>query len=484
MFNIDFYNFAKDENSTKRPSGSPDTYSCQMKRPGGLVSPTIELNIGLTTAPAWNYCYIANFNRYYFIEEWTFESGFWTASLSCDTLATYRTEIGDSYLYALRSANLWDGRIVDGFYPAKTGCTFQREAITSPWKSTTDGTFVIGAVSKDAEYGALNYYIMNIAAFKKLVTGLNDDAIIGSWNAVEKSVLDPFQYIKSCIYLPISLADLQGSAATLVPALQIWNWTVPLTPAAPNLEIALKLNISTPYRNFTDSIAIPKHPQASARGTFLNQAPFTIYTLSYPPFGIIDIDTTTVNNVTNLDIEARLDLATGLGILTVSAGSYVLNRIEAKIGVEVVLSQVTRDYVGGASAILGGITAIAAAVATIAFPPAGIAMGAVAAGAAISAAPQVGNAIGNGISALTPRAQTIGSGGSYAQLYTQFGLYAQFFEIVDDDLTKNGRPCCQVIQPKNVGGYLLIQDGDITMGGTHQEAAIVKSYLESGFYWE
>lgn len=484
MFNIDFYNFSKRENSSMRPSGTPDTFSCQIKRGSGLVSPTIELNIGLTAAPAWNYCYIQNFGRYYFISEWNFESGFWTASLSSDVLATYRTEIGDASLYALRASNLWDDRIVDGFYPAKTGCTFDYQAITNPWKRPTEGTFVIGAISKDAEYGALNYYIMNVAAFKALVEGLNDDAIIGSWNAVEKSVLDPFQYIKSCIYLPIALSDLAGSAATNVGMLQIWNWTLPLNSQPPQSQLALKLNIATPYRNFTESVPIPKHPQAGARGTFLNQAPFSIYTLSFPPFGVIDIDTTTINNVANLDLEARLDLATGLGILTISANGYVLNKIEAKIGVEVVLSQVTRDYMGGVSAILGGITAVAGAIATIAFPPAGIAIGAVAAGAAMGAAPKVGNAIGNGISALTPRAQTIGSGGAYAQLYTKEGLFAQFFEIVDDDINQNGRPCCQIIQPKNLGGYFLIQDGDVSINGTHEEAAIIKSYLESGFYWE
>ena len=59
--NVDFYTFAKKVNSTKVPSGTAAlSTQCIIKRGSSIISPTIELDIGLATSPAsYNYCYIS-----------------------------------------------------------------------------------------------------------------------------------------------------------------------------------------------------------------------------------------------------------------------------------------------------------------------------------------------------------------------------------------------------------------------------------------
>ena len=89
-----------------------------------------------------------------------------------------------------------------------------------------------------------------------------------------------------------------------------------------------------------------------------------------------------------------------------------------------------------------------------------------------------------GINALMPRAQSIGGGGSFAQLFTNTRLEYQWFRPVDDDNSHNGRPLCQVKTPASLGGYMLIQDGDVAIDGTAAEADEIRTLLQSGFYYE
>ena len=94
------------------------------------------------------------------------------------------------------------------------------------------------------------------------------------------------------------------------------------------------------------------------------------------------------------------------------------------------------------------------------------------------------NAIGNAAAAMIPRANSIGGVGNYSVLNYQPRLDYQFFRPVADDLAHNGRPLCQKRQPKNLGGYMLIQDGDVSTTGTQAENEEIKTFLEGGFYYE
>ena len=100
MININFYTFSKKENSTKRPTGAGTVLSCNIKSRSSIVNPFIELK---TNPTAFNYCYIPSFNRYYYISDITFDSGLWLVTCRIDVLATYKTEIGNTSMYILRS---------------------------------------------------------------------------------------------------------------------------------------------------------------------------------------------------------------------------------------------------------------------------------------------------------------------------------------------------------------------------------------------
>lgn len=463
-FTVRLFTLSKRDNSTKRPTGNGTEYSCIIKSGSGILHPTISLDLGKVNDPSqYNYAYIPDFDRYYFIEEWYFDRALWTASLKVDVLATYKTEIGNSRLYVMRCASEHDGNIIDTLYPAKSGCSFASDTKTNPWWDNI--SYIVGVVSRAGNMGSLAYYGMSGTAIHTMCQNLLDDCVTEdngfSWDdcsqALQLSLVDPMQYVKSCMALPVSMSEISniGSAS----AVYAFNWDT----GATGYKIAL-----APYINKSYSFNIQKHPDTSARGNYVNSDPFTKITLTLPPFGTIDIDTSVTCNASTLTAQIRIDPITGKAILTISCNGIVLNRVESQLGVPISLSSVTRDYVGTASSALGSISGVV-----------GGALSGDVAGAIGSL-----SGIGNAVKSAMPRASTIGTTGGFASAMGTFRLDHQFFRPIADDNTHNGRPLCAMRTLNTLSGYMIIQDGDVAINGTSSEDAQVRQYLETGFYYE
>lgn len=462
-FKVNLYTLSKRDNSTKQPTGTPAAYDCILKDGCSILTPAIKLDLGLSADPSqYNYAYIPAFGRYYFIEDWFFNERLWTAHLNVDVLATYKTQIGTSSLYVMRAAGAHDGDIIDTLYPAKTGCSYASDTKSNPWQSSC---FIVGVVSADAAFGSMEFYAMDASQLRSMCLALTDPAtIIDSVydfdvtelsTGLQLALVDPIQYVKSCIMLPVSKGDITnlGSGQT-VKACRF--------DAGTGNKVYPTSRITNSY-----SFAIQKHPDTTARGNYVNSKPFTNITLTIPPWGCIDIDTSVTANASALTVEVEVDPISGKGVLVVKANNIVLNRLEAQVGVPISLSSVTRDYIGAATSALG---AVGGAVSGL--------MGNL--GGFIGAASGVGNAV----ESLMPRAQTIGTTGSFVSNRGEFRLDHQFFRPVPDDNTHNGRPLCQVRQLNTLSGYMLIQDGDVTIAGTASEDSKIRNYLETGFYYE
>ena len=438
-FTVTLYSHSKRDNSTKLPTGSGTSYDCIMKHGCGILNPSISLDLGLSSDPSsFNYAYIPAFGRYYFIEEWYFEERLWTAQLRVDVLATYKTEIGDSNLYVLRSSAENNGRVTDLLYPAITGCDFDSSTHSNPW---TGGTFIIGVVGRSGTYGNTSFYAISTSDMVRLCQKMTDREYIISEDygfnladaseALQLSLVDPLQYIKSCVYLPVDVGDITNTS--YVANINVFNWE----STAGGYAISSSSRIYKTY-----SFTIKKHPDTNTRGNYVNSC-----------------------NASTLNVEVEVDPIGGKGILVVKCNGIILNRIESQIGVPIALSSVTRDYVGGITSTVGALTS----------PFSGSGVGAI--GSMVGA-------IGNAVESLMPRAQTVGSTGSFVANRGEFRLDHQFFRPVADDNTHNGRPLCAMRTLKNLGGYMLIQDGDVTINGTSTEDSQIRNYLETGFYYE
>lgn len=468
-FTVKLFTLKKRDNSTKRPSGTgteaPHIFNCILKQGSGILHPTISLNLGKTEAPTdYNYAYISEFQRYYFIEEWYFENALWTASLKVDVLATYKNEIGNANLYVLRCYSAHNGDIIDTLYPAKAGCTFYSDnSFNNPWGSNL--TYVMGVVSQDATCGSMTHYAMGRASFTAIcqwllsdvVTETNGFSVDDCTLELQRSLVEPLQFIKSCVLLPVAIGDTHGTTGEHVV---VWGWETS--------EGGKILDENTAIVK-TYTFQLRKHPDSTARGNYVNSAPFTAITLTLPPFGVIDIDTSVTCNATELTVTVRIDQITGKGTLTVKCNGIVLNRIEAQIGIPISMSSVTRDYLGAVSNIGGAIGGMVEG--TLTSGIGGMITGGF-------------SGIGNALKSLQARANTIGTTGAYGALLGDFRLNYQFFRPIDDDRVHNGRPLCEKRVLNTLSGYIIVQDGDVSINGTSTEDAQVRQYLETGFYYE
>lgn len=466
-FSVYLYSFSKKENSTAQPGSPALSLSCILKDQSGIVNPSIMLDLGRTSSPAvYNYAYIPDFKRYYFIAEWSYESPLWTAHLVCDVLATYKSAIGSASLYVLRAASAWDGNVVDNLYPMKAIPTHSVTSFDTPWHDAVDthnsiayGCYVVGIVSDAPTHGGIAYFAMSAYQMTQLcsylMTGFvstnnlfdTNDASI----ALQKNIIDPFDYIRSCTWVPFLSGNIGSSAAYI----EIMGINTGCT--------GTKLDSGKPaiYHNSITVSNLPRHPQASVRGAYLNTAPYTECEIFIPPFGLIPVDTRILASSPSITLDYRLDCLTGNGILNVEIAGTAVNRVEAQIGVPIQLSQIRQNIIGGATSLLS-------------------------AGAQALAGNYLGAAagIGSAVQAAAPKAGTIGGAGGWGDLSGAPGVVQHFYPVTDDDVSHAGRPLMQDRQISTLSGYIIVQDGDVAISGTASEAASVRSYLEGGFFYE
>lgn len=463
-----FYQFAKRTNSTKRPSGGQE-FGIDLKAPCNIIDP--EIKIATQSDPTgFNYCYLPTFSRYYWVKNWTYSEGLWTASLTVDTLASYRDQIGNSTEYVTRSSAQYDGTISDGLYPATAEVQSVTNAFQGGFSETiSGGFFVIGFVAKAANsIGAITYVVMTPGNAKKLSAKLLTDVSYLSIDNTEisdsltKVLFNPYQYIVSCNYFPFGIAELTAHLP-LVSSVDVGWWSV---------DVPCWI-LGEDNNNLTKSVSvgIPKHPQAASRGGYCNASPYTDYTIFLQPFGVIPLDASKLWGASILSIQYVVDLFTGDSILRVfTDAKQLVHETTAKLGVPIQLSNIAFDIPSGSGGLLQ--TGIAAAFGGLQ---------AALSGGSIS---DVGNGILNAAQATNADVASKGATGSTIAFDTVPYIVARFKILVNDNNEHHGRPLCKRVQLSTIPGFIMVDDPDIALNATAAEIDSVKSYLKNGFFYE
>lgn len=463
-----FYQFAKRTNSTKLPSGGQE-FGIDLKAPCNIIDP--EIKIATQSDPTgYNYCYLPTFSRYYWVKNWTYSDGLWKASLTVDTLASYRDQIGYSTEYVVRSSAKYNGTISDGLYPATAEVRSVTNAFQGGFSETiSGGFFVIGFIAKAANsIGAITYVVMTPANAKKLSAKLLTDVSYLSIDNAEisdsltKVLFNPYQYIVSCNYFPFDVAELTAHLP-LVSKVDVGWWSV-------NVPCWI---LGADNNNLTKSVSvgIPKHPQAASRGGYCNASPYTDYTIFLQPFGVIPLDASKLWGANTLSIQYAVDLFTGDSILRILTNTnQLVYETTAQLGVSIQLSNIAFDIPSGSGGLLQ--TGIAAAFGGLQ---------AAFSGGSIS---DVGNGILNAAQATNADVASKGATGSTIAFDTVPYIVARFKILVDDNNEHHGRPLCQRVQLFSIPGFIMVDDPDIALPATAAEIDSVKSYMKNGFFLE
>lgn len=472
---VTLYEFVKRENSTKRPTPSTpsEVTGCVLKEATSIIRPTLVFT-GIGNPTRFNYLYIEELGgRYYFIEDWVSVQNRWECNCTVDVLASFKTQIGSSVEYVLRSASYWDGSIVDTLYPtvADTDVVFTKA--TTPLYAGTQGLngghYVVGVITGEhSSYGAVGYYVFTAEQFRQLVDALFTDTI---FEMVEDAVYlkaqqNPIQYIVSVKWFPEGVPVLSKESS--VTNLKLGWWTV---------------NVDCKELAYTEGVVsreirIPKHPQSS-QYEYLKSAPYSKYSLLFMPFGEMAIDPSLLYNKDALTIVCEVDLITGMGTMFIedTDSGEVLNRyysspMKAYVGTDIKLAQVASDFYSAQLSVVGGV---ASAVSSAIIPsPGGV----------VSGIAGLVGAIGNAVESIYPSASTVGGTGGVSDCNVDIYLKGQFSKIVETDTQHMGRPLCKVRQLSKLSGYILVKDADFRASCTAQENVMIKDYMEGGFFYE
>ena len=478
---IGFTQFSKRENSTKRPALDTFTfYDGVFKLQSGILSPTLLLTLqGADARPLnpvnWNYAYIPEFKRYYYVKDWVTNNGQWAVFLAVDVMASYKEFIGTSTQYVLRAASAHDGRVVDTRYPAMNYVTTSK-VFDSSGMSATGGSYILGVINGSVgRTGSVSYYVMDSAEIAYIMNWLLTQGNYQFTDDLAFAILNPISYIVSCVYVPFAVP------AANVDAVKVGFWTVEGATG----RALINPSIGLP----SISLTIADHPQ-SDRGVFLNKNPFTRANLSCKPFGLIPIDLFKVSDNT-IVCNIECDVTNGLGSLSVYSGGNLLGIYYAQIGVSLAMAQgASNALVGTANTLLGQsndpqIAQFEKAVedTQAKFPdfnvPSSEGLSSVGNGGAA-----VMTGVGNAIKSLMPQLQVTGSQGFFGNIDELMTLYIEYIHIVDEDNDDIGRPLMQKRVINTLSGYVLVNSADIAIDGYVGELAAVKSYMNGGFFYE
>ena len=462
--------FQKMINSTKQPSGAGRSITCRLKDDCSVLSPVF-----LLTGYSLSDNYVKWGSRYYFIDD-TVIKGNELAECHCstDVLATFKSAIGNSSQYVLRSASNFNGSIADAFYPMTALKNFAKSSQANGFIMPQLGTFVFGiqGQSNSGSFGSTTYYCMdsyNAAAFMDEVFNSQNseydaagvEAASGLPEKVYQSIINPQQYIVSCQFLPFEYETI-GNQSTGSIKLGWYEFNGEALIFNPNYDA-----LPTIEKTFT----LSKHPQ-NARGVYMNNAPFTQYILSYMPFGEIPLPADLLVNETQIHTKLIVDVITGQGTLKIYAGAsdagQLLESRSAKIGVDIAVSGGVYDTsVGGliGNAVRGSLigSAIAGKLGLNPFNEAK---------ETVAQAEQ------------SPTISTSGSNGALDFLEYDIILYSRFSLVVDDDNTQHGRPLCAVRTINTLSGYIVCLKPDLDIGASRTEKEAIMSFMEGGFYYE
>ena len=464
--NAYFFRFGKKVNSTRIPETSAGLlFEIQLKDEASILNPIIRT--ARNDARLFNYVYIPTYQRYYYIDNWTYQNGVWQADLSCDVLGSYKTQIGLMSCYIERSASSYNGDIIDTLYPAKTNFSNRFVSLSCSWNGAapSGGTYVVGVIngSSGNRFGATTYYSLTPLMFKKFISKLMSEEFITSMDVTDisnqllKSLFKPLEYITTCMWFPFPLESMSSSQSEHI---KFGYW---------DTGVSGQIVDSVAQKTFVVG-TIPQHPQASSRGSFLNYAPYSRLTLYIPPFGSIPVDTSYLAAGRHLDAPVYIDYITGKADIFINFNSgsvqHELTGIcasrTAQFGVPISLGQVIQDVLGA------GLSAVGTVGSLFSGNLSGMISGAMSA-----------------IQSLLPQESHSGCNGAFIQSIEDYIAVLQCVNLVDENLADFGRPIFATKTINTLSGYIKCAEAHPAIDSAFSsELKQIESYMLGGFFWE
>lgn len=494
MIAVNFYRFKKKKNSTAQPSDNPTVMQCAIKSDCSVVNPVLEIAPGQGTF-VFNYAYIPDFGRFYFVNDWKYSVGTWTVYLSVDVLASYKTAIGNHSAYVLRAASRYNENIIDELYPVLPHPNTYTETMNNCF-NVNNATVVIGVVAPGGLRCGLRYYAMTTASaihFFSWLLGVqyeSENSNFLSWlidtfhytvDDTVKIIYKPEEYIKSAQWYPFSVMDYMNwngePNPTAITRMYFGKYYLPEISGATFYELTKPcLYLGEFFADLTRNTG----------PNYLTSDRYIKRKLIMPPFSSMDIPEIVNKYAVKVknpgdDYKIRsaiyVDITSGQAVnnyflydVYASSDIFHMGTDVAEMGINIPIVSATKNIVEN---FFTGVVNLGGAVA----------------GSIIGEASMVGRGVAGTIGSF---AGLLGSDMKYnASSSAATAYYKQPWQcitissqITDRNISEHGAPLCETVTLNTLSGYIQCADSDIEIGGTEQEIDAVNNFLTGGFFYE
>ena len=461
-----------------------------------------------------NYAYIDELQRYYWIRDIRYELGTWVFDLDIDVLASWKTKIGQSSEYVLRSASEKDKNVIDNLYPTKSYIESDEQKATFTIFSegaTLTPSYVLSVVgpnhvadgvdSSASMLASTTYYVLQQSDLDLLCFAMMDNI---DWvdidpneisYALQKQLINPYQYLVDCKLLPWKPDTVRTTGGSSLAVTDIPLGFNSLEVASPGWQIArlpviggASSSAAGLIKHFSNTFYIDLNPDTGTIGPWVNHAPYTMMDIYVEPFGRIPIpdwvlmlrskDILTHLSALPVVFDTWCDAIAGtvrleLSTYTIVPAGSVPEKITffaatTKTGSSIPLYRTQQNLTGAVEAFTSSAQAIN--------PVNPI-------GGTIAAA---GN-IMDGFSKLMPELQGSGTMGGLMDCLSDLStprVYKKFAKFVEFNNADNGSPLCKVKTLNTLSGFIQCQDSHFASEATAAENEAIINYLNGGFFYE
>lgn len=451
-----YKNFNKRSDSTKRPTGSYDTFDVRLKEETSIQSPTFLLSEFNNDYSKYNYAYVPSWDRYYFRNDIRKNiDGVFEISLSTDPGATYRQQIAGLTTYIERCS---DGRYIDPFI--RDGAISALDRIVSTESEETDAfpgtTVYILRVMGRGDTNGIGTFVLSTRELNGLFSAIWADIDGDSVTDYLKSLCqlyinDPSQYIVGVYRSPIGITKYMQNGEEV---------TLFVGGHETDIDDALRLHTANTLIFSGRVLNKPVNMYNDWRAT---DPAFSQYTLYIPTIGVVNLPAEIMHM--ELKVTCAADLYSGDLTFVLYADG------------DIIATYNSNCYASVSVGVQNGSSGSALATSAIG---AGMAL---AGGNVLLAAPTI---IAGTQKIISPPSSVLGTQGSIGALasYPNFVITCMQKSSSDYPVGVYGRPCCKNLRIGNMLGYVKCQNASINIAGSMADKQAVNQLLNGGFYFE
>jgi len=392
---IVFYNVSDEPIKVSKTLTGGTTLTGTLRAPASVTDPVIVIE--KNSSPTWNYAYISEFGRYYFITNITsVREDLWQIDMHVDVLTTNKTILQSAYAFVTRNQNTHNDELFDPLL--KTSPEMKYEVCRFSNDTDVDQWILYG--QPDPDHGKRRLLIMlkakNLTYFENAsqttqtlipnfgcfimtttYTGLRDfisnlRTYIGSWdeNWLTEIIMDVW-------YVPYKI-DLYNPSGYIQDIHIMWG-THEATLNLPNNTYFLSAGLYGQQIRTSWEFDLPHHYSKM----YQNNSPITQYKMRFEPFGMLPIDSSIMLGSSHQWIRVDADPLTGSAnvylvvsdgvaehdyrVLKLGSGNVALHFNLAYVGApenKVILESIVNVLSGGIKGATSGLKAGLAGVAS------------------------------------------------------------------------------------------------------------------------